>query len=193
MTALGSEASRIEWPDHDGPWLVAIYVVLVIGEYALVSAHNELGFKGTPFFTLAWPWYGLTARFFAPHYLPPVVAGFILNGGILFGVGKAIGNRWSVVGGCLAGIFVIVVASVYVLLSATTNPGDTSQGWFPDFPLFVLSIPWGNMDTGLHGRASLIPGFVLNAISLYLVGALIERLSRYILQIKPQTATDKMT
>ena len=176
---MDSEAKRIEWPDHDGPWLVAIYVVLVVGEYALVSAHNELAYTGTTIFTLAWPWYGLIARFFAPHSLLPAVPSFILNGGILFGVGKAIGNRWSIVGGCLAGIFAIIVASVYVLLSS--NPGDTSQGWFPDLPLFMFSIPWGTLDTGLHGRASLIPGFVLNAIMLYLVGALIERVCRHIL------------
>jgi hypothetical protein len=182
MTAMGSEATRIKWPDHNGPWLVAIYVVLVTGEYALASAHNELAYTGITFFALAWPWYGLIARFFAPHSLLPAVAGFILNGGILFGVGKAIGNRWSVVGGCLAGIFAIIVASMYVLLSSTTKPGDTSQGWFPNLPLFVLSIPWGNLDTGLREPASLIPGFALNAIMLYLVGALIERLSRYILR-----------
>jgi hypothetical protein len=76
-------------------------------------------------------------------------------------------NRISIVGCCFGATYVVVVVVVY---AATTHPSKVYPDWFPMF-----AMPWYALD-----RQLLLQGFVANTALLYLVGAILQRISRVV-------------
>jgi len=91
-------------------------------------------------------------------------------------------GHWSRLGVWLAIIYIATVVAVYFLTALTTKPDDVGLDWIP---FLMLSMPWWYVFTRLITPNSLlpaIPGFILNAGILYLLGMLIGNLWRHYAQ-----------
>jgi hypothetical protein len=160
-------------PVRLGIWFAAIYIVIVAGVYVMTSTSkpDEFGYIWIPFLMLAMPWYSFIARFFTPNWLMPAIPGFVLNAGILFLAGTLLGKRrWSPVGIWLAGIYsVILIAALFIPVVAV-KPDSVDLRWLT---FLTLAKPWNSFNPYL-----LLPGLILNAALLYLIGMVIEKLWR---------------
>jgi hypothetical protein len=80
-------------------------------------------------------------------------------------------SSWrSRLGSWFAGIYAVLVVAVFALTAATTKADNVGLDWIP---FVMLAMPWYRLNPYL-----LFPGFIANAIILYVVGALIEKLWR---------------
>ena len=84
-------------------------------------------------------------------------------------------RAWSLFGVCTAGVYVVVVVAVFVYTASNSKPENVGYDWIP---FLVLTVPWlwvGNrIDVPLG--ITVVVGFVLNVILLYLLGAVVGRL-----------------
>ena len=71
-------------------------------------------------------------------------------------------------GFCFAATYVLIVVVVFALTASTTKPSNVGLDWIP----FVsLSMPWYAVDVRL-----LVPGLIVNAGLMYLLGTLLHAL-----------------
>jgi hypothetical protein len=75
-------------------------------------------------------------------------------------------------GFCVAATYVLIVVVVFALTASTTKPSNVGLDWIP---FMLLSMPWYALDIRL-----LVPGLVLNAGLMYLLGTLLHALWRCI-------------
>ena len=71
-------------------------------------------------------------------------------------------------GFCVAATYVLIVVVVFALTASTTKPSNVGLDWIP---FMLLSMPWYALDIRL-----LVPGLVLNAGLMYLLGTLFHSL-----------------
>ena len=71
-------------------------------------------------------------------------------------------------GFCVATTYVLIVVVVFVLTASTTKPSNVGLDWIP---FVLLSMPWYALD----GRL-LVPGLIVNAGLMYLLGTLFHSL-----------------
>lgn len=70
-------------------------------------------------------------------------------------------------GGCwFAGTYVLIVVAVFLWTAATTKPSNVGLDWIP---FALLSMPWYWLDPRL-----LVPGLIVNAGLMYLLGTLFQ-------------------
>jgi hypothetical protein len=72
----------------------------------------------------------------------------------------------------LAATYMLIVVVVLALTAATTKPSNVGLDWIP---FVLLSMPWYALDARL-----LLPGLVVNAGLMYLLGTLLHALWRRI-------------
>jgi len=152
-----------------GVWFAAIYIILVAAALALatIGKGDEFGYRWIPFVELSMPWFAVLEHFFTPDFLLPAIPGFVLNAGILFLAGRLIGKRPSAVGTWLSAIYLILVIAGHIL--SDTNPYNVRLA----LTVEMLAMPW-------YRLSDLMPiiGVFLNAGILYLIGMLVQMLSR---------------
>jgi hypothetical protein len=85
-------------------------------------------------------------------------------------VRQALKNRQDRLGVYAAAIYLFIALLVYVLTAYTGETDETGLSWIP---FFMLAMPWPRID----GRL-LLPGLIVNAGILYLVGTLVGKLRR---------------
>jgi hypothetical protein len=71
---------------------------------------------------------------------------------------------------CVSATYILVVVFVFALTGLTTKPSNVGLDWIP---FFVLAMPWSFLSQRL-----LLPGLILNAGLMYLLGALFHTLWR---------------
>jgi uncharacterized membrane protein len=76
-------------------------------------------------------------------------------------------NRFGIY---VAAIYLLIVLGVYAITEYNTKPDNVGYDWIP---FELLALPWPAISVRL-----LIPGFILNAGILYLLGTLLEKLWR---------------
>ena len=81
-------------------------------------------------------------------------------------------NRVNPGGFCLAVTYVLFVLVVFALTASTTKPSNVGLDWIP---FVLLSMPWYALDARL-----LVPGLIVNACLMYLLGTLLHALWRRI-------------
>jgi len=152
-----------------GIWLAAVYIALVAAALALatIGKPDEFGFRWIPFVELSMPWFAFLEHFFTPDFLLPAIPGFVLNAGILFVVGRMIGKRPSAFGAWLAAVYLVLVIAGHVL--SNTNPYNVRLA----LTVEMLAMPWYRLSDLMP-----ITGVILNAGILYLIGMLVQMLSR---------------
>ena len=74
----------------------------------------------------------------------------------------------------LTGIYLGIVLVLFILTAISTKPSDVGLGWIP---FVMLAMPWWRLFPG-NSILDAIPGFVLNAASLYFCGVLVEMVWR---------------
>ena len=70
----------------------------------------------------------------------------------------------------IAATYLLIVVVVFALTAFTTKPSNVGLDWIP---LMLLSMPWYALDVRL-----LVPGFIVNAGLLYLLGTVFHTLWR---------------
>ena len=68
----------------------------------------------------------------------------------------------------LAATYVLIVVVVFALTASTTKPSNVGLDWIP---FVLLSMPWYALDARL-----LVPGLIVNACLMYLLGTLLHAL-----------------
>jgi len=76
--------------------------------------------------------------------------------------------RLSHAGLFTAGLYAVIVVGVFTFTWINTKPENVGYDWIP---FILLSYPWFNIFAG-----NPLPGFVLNAVILYMAGALLGHL-----------------
>ncbi|HYK63245.1 MAG TPA: hypothetical protein VEV85_27660 [Bryobacteraceae bacterium] len=79
-------------------------------------------------------------------------------------------NRLNPGGLCVAAAYVLVPVAVFVMTALTTKPDNVGLDWIP---FVLLATPWYFLNPGL-----LLPGLMVNAVLMYLLGALLHMLWR---------------
>jgi hypothetical protein len=79
-------------------------------------------------------------------------------------------NRPNRLGIYAAATYLFIVALVYVLTAYTGKTDDTGLEWIP---FVMLAMPWPKIDARL-----LLPGMIINAVILYLLGTLVGKFRR---------------
>jgi hypothetical protein len=69
-------------------------------------------------------------------------------------------------GFCVAATYVLVVVVVFAVSAYTTKPGNVGYDWIP---FVLLAMPWYRLHTQL-----LLPGLIVNASLMYLLGTLLH-------------------
>jgi hypothetical protein len=88
------------------------------------------------------------------------------------GLKATLRNRVNPGGFCVSATYVLVVVFVFALTALTTKPGNVGLDWIP---FFLLASPWSLLNPRL-----LLPGLVLNATLMYLLGTLLHTLRRHL-------------
>jgi hypothetical protein len=70
----------------------------------------------------------------------------------------------------LAAIYFILAAALFLVTALNTKPGNVGLDWVP---FMVLTAPWSGMSPILA-----IPGVFLNALALWVVGTVAEKIIR---------------
>ena len=89
-------------------------------------------------------------------------------------VRQALKIRPNRLGIYVAATYLFIVALVYVLTAYTGKKDDTGLAWIP---FFMLAMPWPRIDARL-----LLPGLIINAGILFLIGTLVEKFWRSMVQ-----------
>lgn len=87
-------------------------------------------------------------------------------------------NRVNPGGFSVAATYILIVAFVFAFTAYNTKPGNVGYDWIP---FALLSMPWYRANAWL-----LLPGLVVNAGFMYLLGTVLETLWRRV--VKPKTA-----
>ena len=74
----------------------------------------------------------------------------------------------------VAATYLFIVALVHVLTAYTDKKDDTGLAWIP---FFMLAMPWPRIDARL-----LLPGLIINSVILFLIGTLVEKFWRSMVQ-----------
>lgn len=86
------------------------------------------------------------------------------------GLKATLRDRVNPGGFCVSATYVLVVVLIFALTALTTKPSNVGLDWIP---FFLLASPWSLLNPRL-----LLPGLVLNAVLLYLLGTLLYKLWR---------------
>ena len=86
-------------------------------------------------------------------------------------VRQALKSRPNRLGIYVAATYLFIVALVYVLTAYTGKKDDTGLAWIP---FFMLAMPWPKIDARL-----LLPGLIINAGILFLIGTLVEKFWKF--------------
>lgn len=79
-------------------------------------------------------------------------------------------NRPNRLGIYASATYLFILALIYVLTAYTGKTDDTGLEWIP---FFMLGMPWVKVDARL-----LLPGMIINAGILYLLGTLVGKFRR---------------
>jgi hypothetical protein len=71
-------------------------------------------------------------------------------------------------------LYLVLVVVLFALIAIESKPSDVGLEWMP---LFWLALPWSRMSVPM-GTAGLIPGFLINAAILWILGTAIQALVR---------------
>jgi len=71
-------------------------------------------------------------------------------------------------GFCVSATYILVVLVVFTFTAATAKSGNAGYDWIP---FILLSMPWYRLDARL-----LVPGLIVNAGFMYLLGVLLHAL-----------------
>lgn len=71
---------------------------------------------------------------------------------------------------CFAVTYLVIAVAVYTITAVTTKPSNVGLDWIP---FFMLAMPWSKIDARL-----LLPGLIINAGILYLLGTLLGKFRR---------------
>ena len=77
-------------------------------------------------------------------------------------------NRISLGGFCGAATYALIVTIVFTLTAFTTKPSNVGYDWIP---FILLSMPWYAINASL-----LLPGLIVNAALMYLLGTALQAL-----------------
>jgi len=154
----------------------AAYVVIVAVVFAATINPSKVGLDWFPMFIFAMPWYALDRTLLFRGFDANTLLLYLL-GATLQRISRVVGawetelrNHISGIGLWFAVPYVIIVVVVFAVTATTTNPSKVGLDWIP---FIMLSMPWYDLDTRL-----LFPGFIANTALLYLLGAILERISR---------------
>ncbi len=76
-------------------------------------------------------------------------------------------------GFCTAASYVLIVVGVYAATALTTKPDSLGHEWIPSM---LLAMPWYWLDRWL-----LLPGLIVNAALMYLLGAILQTFWRRVI------------
>jgi hypothetical protein len=75
-------------------------------------------------------------------------------------------NRVNPGGFCVSATYILIAVAVFALTAFTTKPSNVGLDWIP---FMLLSMPWYGLNPWL-----LLPGLILNACLMYLLGTLLH-------------------